>query len=175
MLKKVDPGADREMRYMLFRNDNHLAFISFILVTNGKMNYNIKCLVSKWLFAMSQDAIVSYLNKQNNELPSRKLSERLSDALKRYQLTSEIKDLQNAYSRHLSYEKELGKVNISAPAMIKAFGSFNIVPSNSYERYMAVLKNKSDFEAISSDWIMVGEDLSFAWVKYLLENKVSNE
>ena len=60
-------------------------------------------------------------------------------------------------------------------AIIRAFKSFNIAPSNSYERYMAVLKNRSDLEAIRSDWEMVGEDLSFALIDHILKEREKDD
>lgn len=120
---------------------------------------------------MHQEALVPYLYDQNNATSTRKLSERLSDALKKYQLDSKLNDLSEAYSNSLKHEDELKKVRLTSLSIIEAFSTLNIAPSNSYDRYMAILNNKSDLEAISSDWEMVGEDLSSAWVRYILESK----
>lgn len=120
---------------------------------------------------MHQEALVPYLYDQNNATSTRKLSERLSDALKKYQLDSKLNDLSEAYSNSLKHEDELKKVRLTSLSIIEAFSTLNIAPSNSYNRYMAILNNKSDLEAISSDWEMVGEDLSSAWVRYILESK----
>lgn len=126
---------------------------------------------------MSHDAIVSYLDIkiQDNERPSQALAERLSDALKKYQFDSEIEKLNIAYSGHLDREKLLKSSRLNSRALAKAFGTFNIAPSGSYKHYMSTLANKSDLEAIHSDWKMVGEDLSFAVIKNLIESRESNE
>ena len=59
--------------------------------------------------------------------------------------------------------------------MISAFKTFNLAPLNSYERYLSVVKNKTDIKALHSDWEMVGENISFAWIKYFLENGEKGE
>ena len=125
---------------------------------------------------MSNDAIVSYLDTetQNSESPSQSLAERLSNALRKYQLNSEIQGLNVAYSHHLAHEEMLKINKLNIQGLIKAFGTFNIAPSGSYEHYLSVINNKSDLEAVHSDWKMVGEDLSFASIKYLIENRKSD-
>ena len=123
---------------------------------------------------MPQEALVSYLYDQNNATSTRKLSERLSDALKKYQLDSELNSLSEAYSNSLKHEEELKKRRLTSLNIIEAFSTLNIAPSSSYDRYLAILNNKSDLDAIRSDWEMVGEDLSTAWVKYILESKEDN-
>lgn len=124
---------------------------------------------------MNYKAVVSYLDTQNNKMNSQNVSARLSDALKKYKLNSELKNLHNVYSQYLFREDELKKSRVSYNSMINAFQTFNIAPSNSYERYLSVLNNRSDTEALHSDWEMVGEDLSFSWVKFFLENGAKSE
>ena len=124
---------------------------------------------------MPRDAIVSYLDMETQNNESQSLAERLSDALKKYQIDSEIRNLSVAYSHHLAHEEMLKINKLNIQGMIKAFGTFNLAPSGSYERYLSVLKNKSDFEAVQSDWKMVGEDLSFASIKHLIESRESDE
>ncbi len=119
---------------------------------------------------MSQDAVVSYLKKQDIEPLSQKLSEQLSEALKLYKLESEFHSLSDSYAQHLSIN-QIKKVNFDFQKIVKTFNSFNIAPSNSYERYMAVVKNTSDYEAIYSDWKTVGNDLRVAYAKHLLSEK----
>ena len=124
---------------------------------------------------MSQDAVVSYLQTKSDENSPPRLSERLSDALKKYKIDSELQNLRSAYSQHLAREEELKNIRVNTPSIIKSLGTLNIAPTNSYNRYLAVLKNQSDYDAILSDWKMVGEDLSFAYIKSLLEGIESNE
>lgn len=123
---------------------------------------------------MPKDAIVSYLQKQNTEPLSQKLSEKLCDALRQYKFESEFHSLSEAYALHLA-NKQIEKANLNFQRIAKSFNSFNIAPSNSYQRYMAVLKNKSDYEAISSDWKTIGNDLRVAWAKHLLVEKENHE
>lgn len=123
---------------------------------------------------MSKDAIVSYLERQNSESLSQKLSKKLGDALKQYKFESEFQNLSEAYALHLA-NRQIEKANFDFQKITKSFNSFNIAPSNSYQRYMDVLKNKSDYEAISSDWKTIGNDLRVAWAKHLLVEKENHE
>ena len=123
---------------------------------------------------MSKDAFVSYLQKQNAEPLSQKLSERLCDALKQYKFESEFQSLSETYALHLA-NKQVEKARFDFEKFTKSFNSFNLAPSNSYQRYMAVLKNKSDYEAIYSDWKTIGDDLRVAWAKQLLVEKENHE
>ncbi len=95
----------------------------------------------------------------------------LSIALKKYQEDSDLESLRRAYSDYVSHQKSMenSRAKMNLKTIFRGFGSFNIAPSNCYERYMALLGNKSDADAIRSDWEAVGEDLSYAFVKYTLK------
>ena len=121
------------------------------------------------------NAVVSYLDTHNNKMNSQNISARLNDALKKYQINYKLKNLHSVYSHYLSYEDKLQKSRVNTDSMINAFKTFNISPSNSYERYLSVLNNRTDTEALHSDWEMVGEDLTLSWVKFFLENGEMSE
>lgn len=118
---------------------------------------------------MSHNAIVYYLDMEDSSDDSQPLSGRLSDALEKYQIDSEIQDLSLVYSKYLAHEKKLERGELGINGVLKSLGTFNLVPSASYENYLSVLDSKSDLEAIRSDWEMVGEDLSLALIKYTIE------
>jgi len=95
---------------------------------------------------------------------------RLHSALRKYQIDHELQDLRTTYSQHLAKEQFRKGYKVDVEHVIKAFESFNLAPSCSYERYMSVVKNRSDVEALRSDWKVVGEDLSYAAMKHLIES-----
>jgi len=122
---------------------------------------------------MPYDAVVSYLepDAQSKEAVSRDLAERLSVALRKYHADHDLQGLSVKYSlcgKNNGYQKNY---QMDLRQWRRAFNSFNLTPSNSYKRYMAVIKHKTDAEAIRSDWEAVGEDLSFAVVKNLIGRK----
>ena len=124
---------------------------------------------------MPNNAIVSYLPSQDENSSPKELPQRLSSALKQYQLDSNSQNLNSFYRRHLERNKEALKIKVGINDVIKAFSTFNIAPSHSYDRYMSYIKNKTDFDAILSDWESVGEDLSGAWIEYIINTKDNDE
>ena len=78
----------------------------------------------------------------------------LNAALKKYREHSDIEILRNACSEYASQEPPredaLPDSCEEIKSIIQGFNSFNIAPSNSYKRYMDVVKNQSDVEAIAS-------------------------
>lgn len=118
---------------------------------------------------MPHNAIVSYLPSRDEDSSSKELPQRLSSALKQYQLDSNSQNLNRFYTSHLERNKETIKIKVGIHGVIKAFSTFNIAPSHSYDKYMSSIKNKTDFDAILSDWESVGEDLSGAWIEYIID------
>jgi len=103
------------------------------------------------------------------------LADRLASALKKYQVDHELIPLQEAYSQHLLNEKVLTTSRLTANVVINAFGTFNLFPSVTPHHYLAAIKTQSDSEAIHSDWEMVGEDLSLAAIKNMIESRKAND
>ena len=123
---------------------------------------------------MLKNAVVTYLDDSNSGKNSAKIediSSRLSCALKRFRKNSDLKVLQSSLSRYLGTEDALEKNSINKNTLVNSFSTFNLAPSNSYDRYLSVINNISDCDAIRSDWQAVGEDLSFSYIKYMLGNK----
>ena len=107
-------------------------------------------------------------------------SEILHAALAKYREDSDIEILRSACSEYASrrFRKDLlPDLHEKFKSIIRGFNSFNIAPSNSYERYMDLVENKSDTEAIASDWEAVGEYLTYALAQHIIEknNAVSGE
>ncbi len=102
------------------------------------------------------------------------LADRLANALKKYQADHEVIPLQEAYSQHLLSEKILTTNKLTVNAVIRAFGTFNLLPSGTHHNYLAAIKTQSDSEAIHSDWEMVGEDLSLAAIKNMIDSREAN-
>ena len=103
------------------------------------------------------------------------VSGRLTDALRKHQSDADLEGLRRAYNRHLARQEALKKTPSLAQAIRRGFFSFNIAPSNAYDRYMAVVKNRNDADAIRANWETVGEHLSYALIKRILEEEKANE
>ena len=104
------------------------------------------------------------------------ISIRLSEALRAYKSTLDVTALKSVYSQHLSNQKllEINKIN-TTHSLLKAFSTFNLYPTGSYNNYLSILKNRSSYKAVESDWRMVGESLSSAYIKNLIENEKHHE
>lgn len=122
---------------------------------------------------MLQNATTSYLYDQKQKSSTQKLSERLRNALDKYYLNAdtELVKLKVTYEEYTGHEQAITEEKILSKSIVKAFSSFNIAPSGSYERYLSGISNRSDVEAIRSDWESVGNDLTFVLAGQLLESK----
>lgn len=87
-------------------------------------------------------------------------------------LISALEDIRQLNSLHK--EKLLLDKSVLS-SMADAVTTFNIYPSDSYEKYTSVLKWKSDAEAIQSDWVSVGNDLKLSWASLLLQELHEND
>lgn len=103
------------------------------------------------------------------------VSERLIDALRKYESDSDVASLRRTFLRYQTHQEELKKPVPMMRAILHAFGSFNIAPANSYKRYMSALKYQSDADAIKADWEMVGEDLSYAFIQHIIAERPTDE
>lgn len=124
---------------------------------------------------MSNNSIVSYLPSRDDDTSSNELSHRLSNALKQYQLDSDLQKLNKSYVKYVDLNKEKVEIKVGVRGVINAISTFNISPSHSYNRYMSVIKNKTDYEAIQSDWESVGEDISSVWIEHIISSRDNDE
>ncbi|MCI5131976.1 MAG: hypothetical protein D3904_10720 [Candidatus Electrothrix sp. EH2] len=115
------------------------------------------------------------MDKYGLKFSSEKLADRLRNALEKYHRQSENKaELRAAYESCRAQYEVQPETTISE-RIINAFRSFNIAPSGSRKRYLAVLPTRSDVEALQSDWDVVGEDLTFVLAGQILNSKRGDE
>jgi hypothetical protein len=125
---------------------------------------------------MSHNSIVSYLSSQTeNSLYSERresaLHQKLSKALEQYQRDLDVQTLNSKYFEYLLRNENLENTTLNLRVIVEALKTFNIAPSNSYDRYMSVIKNQTDFDAIRSDWEVVGEGLSASFAKNIIDQR----
>jgi len=95
----------------------------------------------------------------------------LSKALEQYQRDLDVQTLNSKYSEYLLRNENLENTTLNLRVIVEALKTFNIAPSNSYDRYMSVIKNQTDFDAIRSDWEVVGEGLSASFAKNIIDQR----
>lgn len=121
---------------------------------------------------MSNSDVTFYSDKQPSatpHLPSG-TAKKLRYALKLYQANLDIQALQKAYAHYCHQEAKLKAKILRTPNIAKSVSTFNLAPSGRYNRYLGSLGGTSDREAIEADWNAVGEFLSCAKIKSLLES-----
>lgn len=99
---------------------------------------------------------------------------RLTDALWRYHIDSDVQALGRAYRAHVSRKAKSEETVRLIDAIIRAFGSFVIAPRTD-SSYKTILKNRTDAEAIGADWVAVGEDLSSVITMHILHKAKTDE
>lgn len=121
----------------------------------------------------SSRAIVSYLGVDHQEQTElSKVTEMLWKTLEKYRLNQDQNELGRAFQRYLDQEEWSEFIpDFSMHNIARGLGTFNIAPSNSYDRYLSVVQNRSDIDAVQSDWDTIGEDLSFAYIKHILRHE----
>ncbi|WP_446012092.1 hypothetical protein [Candidatus Electrothrix sp.] len=106
---------------------------------------------------------------------SKKLADRLRNALEKYQRQTDKAELRTAYENYRAQKHEVQPKTVLSERIINAFSSFNIAPSGSKKRYLAVLPTHSDVEALQSDWNAVGEDLTLVLAGQILNRNRGDE
>ncbi|MEA3406130.1 MAG: hypothetical protein U9R28_10405 [Pseudomonadota bacterium] len=114
---------------------------------------------------MSQKDVVSYLDVSDSALV------RISELIEDYRVNQDLPKLKKKYSTYLAAKAKPSKLKINYKAAVNGFKTFDIAPTGSYFRYLHVVKNTSDFDAIYSDWEAVGNDLSSAFIKEIINYK----
>ncbi len=124
---------------------------------------------------------VTFLKEQNDmdnyglKFSSKKLADRLRNALEKYQRQTDKAELRTAYENYRAQKHEVQPKTVLSERIINAFSSFNIAPSGSKKRYLAVLPTHSDVEALQSDWNAVGEDLTLVLAGQILNRNRGDE
>lgn len=86
-----------------------------------------------------------------------------------------LDDLRHAYDRYVARQEEMRKPKTFFQSLIEGFQSFNLCPTGTHERFMSIMKHRSDADAIASYWQDVGEYLSYGIVTHIIEEANENE
>lgn len=92
--------------------------------------------------------------------------------LSRYLANKNLDELKTLFSVYQAQATAEIDTKVSSKASVaKGFASFNLLPQGSTNRYLNGVE-LDDQHALRSDWLVVGEDLSAAWLQTQVKEAV---